>query len=176
MAEDNEQNNQEDDQEFDDDSENTEAEYGDDLKSAKNQAKNQREKNGAKPGVTGLPMEKKRTVGIVGKIIFVLLLAFAAFLDILSIITADLSSTISWIFDIGFGFGVFVFIAMATGNLLESLYGRRNAINAVQTIVEIIPIINLLPIHIVALIIIYLDIEYDILGKVTKGKISPKKT
>lgn len=102
-------------------------------------------------------------VGIIGTILFSLLLAYAIFIDVLPFITGGTSTILDWILDITFFIAVAGAMLITTGELIGSLVGRRSAVNLLQTIAEFIPGLDVLPFHTLAVILIYADVKYGIL-------------
>ncbi|MBI3290933.1 hypothetical protein HYZ76_01465, partial [Candidatus Falkowbacteria bacterium] len=111
-----------------------------------------------------------KQVDAIGHIFFFGLLCFAIFIDALALFTGGASSVLDWIFDIGFAVAVAVVLFITTGDVIGSLVGKKGLVNATQTIVEFIPVIDVLPFHVLAVVILYLDLQYNILNKVTKLK------
>ena len=109
-----------------------------------------------------------KQVGLIGNILFFLLMAYAIPIDLLPFVSGGLSTMLDWILDITFFIAVFFVLFITTGDLLGSLIGRKSMINILQTIAEFIPIIDALPFHILAVVLLYLDIKYGIM-KLAKG-------
>jgi len=137
------------------------------LKSEQKKDKKKKDKGKKKDGL--IPKKTGKT-GLIGKILFFLLLVFAILIDILPFVTGGFSAIVDWILDIIFWIAVTMVLFIITNDIIGSMIGKRGAINSVQTIAEFIPAIDALPFHTVALVIIYLDLEYDIFSKVTKFK------
>ena len=91
-----------------------------------------------------------------------LMLCFAILIDGIPFITGDLGAILDWILDASFFFFVAISLMLTTGDIINSIIGRRMAINFIQTILEFIPVIDVLPIHIVAVAAIYFDLKYGI--------------
>lgn len=109
-----------------------------------------------------------RQIGLFGYIMFTIMGGISLFLDVLPIITGDLASLIDWIFDIGFYFMLFITMVVMTGELMRSMFGFRGITNLAQTVLEFIPVNDLMPWHTIAIIVLYLDVKYDIV-KIVKN-------
>lgn len=113
---------------------------------------------------------KKRDVGIIGGVLFFMLIIFATIVDILPFITGGFSTIADWIIDIIFFIAVYFVLLITTGDIIGSFVGRKSVINLTQSILEFVPVIDLIPFHILATVIIYLDVKYDILALSKKLK------
>ena len=122
---------------------------------------NQLRKQTAEARAQGL-LPKSRPIGIIGYIMLFLMLCFAILIDGIPFITGDLGAILDWILDASFFFFVAISLMLTTGDIINSIIGRRMAINFIQTILEFIPVIDVLPIHIVAVAAIYFDLKYGI--------------
>lgn len=107
-------------------------------------------------------------IGLFGLIMFVMIGSVSLFLDLLPFVTGNLSSILDWIFDAGFYFLLFITMIIMTGDVFRSIFGFRGIINLAQTVLEFIPVSDIVPWHTVATIILYLDVKYDIV-KVVKN-------
>ena len=119
-------------------------------------------------------LRNSKQVGLIGNILFFLLMAYAIPIDLLPFVSGGLSTMLDWILDVTFFIAVFFVLLITTGDVLGSLIGRKSMINIVQSIAEFIPIIDALPFHILAVILLYLDVKYGIM-KLAKGH-SPSPT
>lgn len=112
-------------------------------------------------------------IDALGYLLFFFLLCFAVAIDVLPYFTSGLSAVLDWILDIAFWLAVTFSMMLATGDILGSLFGKRQLINALQTVLESLPLIDILPFHAMAVIIIFLDLQFNILNKLpTKPKTS----
>jgi len=134
------------------------------------QKKDGKKKGGKSKEKDSLMPEKTGKTDVIGKILFGLLFVFAILIDILPFVTVGISAAIDWILDGAFWISIAIVLFVITGDVIGSMLGKKGAINIIQTVAEFLPVIDVLPIHTVALIIIYLDLEYDILSKVGKLK------
>lgn len=132
-----------------------------DTRKQKSQKKNKKDKGEKQLPTSTSP---KPELGPIGIILFMLLLVFAIVLDILPFVTAGFSSLLDWILDLGFFAAVSISLMIISGDMFDSLIGRRAMVNIIQTILEFIPLIDFLPWHLLALAIIFLDFKYNILN------------
>ena len=133
-----------------------------DKKKARDEKKSVPDK--ASEGKTG------QQVDALGYILFFFLLCFALVLDLLPYFTAGFATVLDWLLDITFWISVTFAMMLATGDILGSLIGKRQAVNAIQTILEIIPFSDILPWHIIAVVVIFLDLKFGIFDKLFKPK------
>lgn len=104
-----------------------------------------------------------REFNLVSRIMLLIAAAVAVFIDILPLITGELSSVFDWIFDIGFYVLIFFVIVIVKQQVVRAIFGVRGVLNMVQTILEVIPVTGALPWHSIAVVILYLDAKYNIL-------------
>ena len=116
-------------------------------------------------GLAEAGQTKTDNVGVIGKMLFVPLLALHIFTDILPFVTVEISSAIDWILDIGLYIATAIVLFIITGDIIKTFTSRRAAANALKTLAEVIPVVGLLPLHTFVLIIIYLDLQHNILSK-----------
>ena len=109
-----------------------------------------------------------KNIGLFGLIMFTIMAGISLFLDVLPFVTGDLASLVDWILDAGFYFMLFITMVVMTGELMRSMFGFRGIINLAQTILEFIPVSDIIPWHTVAVIVLYLDVKYDIV-KIVKN-------
>lgn len=114
--------------------------------------------------VQGISQGSKKDLGLIGVIMMSFVLIFAIFIDILPLVTGGFSSIIDWILDYIFFIALSMATIIATGDIVGSMVGKKMVVNATQTLVELMPVIDLMPFHILAVIIIVLDIKYNILS------------
>ncbi len=107
-------------------------------------------------------------VDTIGKVLFFFLLCFAVLIDLLPFISAGLFSFVDWIFDFAFYFFLFIVLFVVTGDIFGSLIGKKGTTNMIQTVAEFIPGIDILPLHVMALILIYVDLQYNIFSGLKK--------
>ncbi len=112
----------------------------------------------------------KEKIGIVGKVLFAFLILLCVLIDGLSLVTGEISSVIDWTFDATIWLATAMTILMVTGNITDAIIGRRGAISSMKTIAEFIPLVGLLPLHTAITIVLYLDMQYDILNLAKKVK------
>lgn len=113
---------------------------------------------------------KGKSIDTMSYFYLAMIAVFALAIDLLPVVTGDISSVIDWIFDFTFFIALTITMMITTGDILGSVAGKKALVNATQTIVEFIPLIDVMPFHLLAVLIIYLDLKYNILSKVTKLK------
>ena len=99
-----------------------------------------------------------------------LLLVFATMIDGLNLLFV--SSILDWILDIAFWFAAFIATFDFT---FGSAFVRRVTLNAATTIIEFIPIVDVLPFHLLLVLILYVDTKYDLFDKIKGGGLSSIK-
>ena len=112
---------------------------------------------------------KGKQVSAYRQALLFLLLVFAVMIDSVNLL--GVSTILDWILDIIFWFGAII----ATFEFsISSVFIRRAAISAATTIVEFIPVVDMLPFHVLLVPILYLDMKYDLFDKI-KGAGIPTK-
>ncbi len=112
-------------------------------------------------------------IGFIGYLLFFLMLVFAVGIDLIPFVTGDLGSIVDWILDISFFFFVSICLFLITMDLIGSFVGRKAVVNMAQTIIEFIPVIDVIPFHVLAVAIIFLDVKYGILKLKNLAKLKP---
>ena len=105
----------------------------------------------------GLATGSGSEISLVRKILFLFLMAFAVVFDLVNLL--GVGSVVDWIIDFIFWIMAF-FVAFELD--FDSIFIRRLTINTIGTIAEFIPLIDMLPFHVLVVITIYVDMKYDI--------------
>ncbi len=145
------------------------------LNQQKQKSKQEKGETKDKSKLLGALTQGGTRLGVIDYILLFLLLVLAGLIDILPFVSIDISSLFDWIFDIIFFIAVFLVLFIITGDIIGSLVGRKAITNIIQTIAEFIPVIDVLPFHLAAVIIIYIDLRTGLVSAVTQFKQPTKK-
>lgn len=136
--------------------------------------KKEKEKKDSKKEGTENKGNQGVQIDALGYILFFGLLCFGLFIDGLSLVTGGTATILDWILDLSLWFSITFSLMLVTGDIMGSLVGKRQSINVAQTIVETIPVVDALPFHVLAVVIIFLDLKTGFISKTT-SKITGKE-
>lgn len=108
-------------------------------------------------------------------IYFGVLLLFAVIFDFTSLASGGLATALDWVFDLSFAPAIVLTIFLSTGDIMEAFTGKRFATNLGSGILELIPGIDTGPWHSLAVVLLYLDLKYNVISKISKVAKLPQK-
>lgn len=112
-------------------------------------------------------MAKGKQIDVIMYVFLSILMVFAILIDLINLLA--LGTVIDWIFDTLF----FLAVLVMTFKGLDSFFIRRTITNFIGMVAEWIPVIDMLPFHILVVLIIWLDMKYDILDFASASKKIP---